>query len=163
MIQPAFSIVGILGVVLVSACAPESDVPLDEDGHFVAVDGREGVDPATGMKTKTYYVSNPTSAGCSSALKLTAKGTSITKISPSGCVISCTDCGIAPTWDSLTSAGVSTLSDTWYNQSDKFDKDYTSATGQAWCDSSVPVTVVVTGSSITSLSYWFTDDSDCWW
>lgn len=111
--------------------------------------------------TKTYYVSNPTSSGCANALRLTAKGTGITEIKPSGCMLNGNTWRI-PSWDSLTSAGTTQLSDTWYVRSSAFDKDYTSASSEAWCGPSNQVTVKVTGTTVTSLTYWFTDDQDCY-
>lgn len=90
--------------------SPENNFVMNDDGEYDAIEMNVEADPKA--VTKTYYISNPTASGCSSALKLTAKGSKITQIKPSGCEISCTACGTAPSWDTLTSAGASTLYDT---------------------------------------------------
>lgn len=119
-----------------------------------------GVDEL-GRITKTYYVSNPSAGGCSSALWLQARGTGITSVVPYGCNLDGTNNPAHPTWDSLTSGGVNTLSDTWYIRGTAFDKDNTSASSHAWCGQWNVVTVQVTGTTVTGLSYWFTDNSRC--
>ncbi len=137
---------------LLPACAEEDDFPeMDDDGNFVAESGREEIDPATGMKTAYYYVSNPT-ADCSTALQLTAKGTGLTAVTPSGGGI---------TWDSLTSGGTTSLGDTWFYKDTyyRMDKDWTGSSGYLALGT---VTVKVTGTTVTKLSYWFTDwTGDC--
>ncbi len=123
------------------------------------IDVPDAPDGMTAKVTKTYYVYNPTSGGCANALQLTATGTGITSITPSGCWVDYW--GPAPSWDTLTSGGTTKLTDTWYIRGTKFDKDNASASYQAWCGSSDRVTVKVTGTTVTRLTYWFTDDADC--
>jgi hypothetical protein len=153
-----------IGLLLLFASAGCDESMIDEPNGIEAADSaNEPLDvpeAPIGMNakvTKTYYVSNPNK--CSNALRLTATGTGITEIKPSGCWIDYW--GPAPTWDTLTSAGTSTLTDTWYIRGTAFDKDYTSATYQAWCGSDDLVTVKVTGTTVTKLTFWFTDDPDC--
>ena len=147
---------------VVAGCA--SDSVSTDTGVDSSSEGRlDAWEASEKSVVKTYYVFNPTSNGCSSALKLTAEGTGITKIALSGCEVDAT--GRVPTFDSKTSGGTSKLSDTWYMRGTvstaTFDKDYTSANYQAWCDLHTQVTVKVTGTSVTGLLYWFTDDLDC--
>ena len=154
----------LLLMVFFGGCGVEGD---RQDGsHDIVAEPAdvEVADPNALMRTNYYYVSNPpaTSGGCSSALRLSASGTGITEVTPqSGCWIN--QLGPHPSWDSKTSAGTTYLSDTWYLQGTAFDKDYTFATGEAWCDPANTVTVKVVGTTITSLTYWFTDDWDCFW
>lgn len=147
----------LLPLFLLVGCATSSSASVDTSAD-TAVPAKELEPSANGRNsravTRTYYIYNPTSAGCSSALRLTARGSGITSIVPTGCYG-------PPTWDSLTSAGASTLTDTWYARGTRFSKDYTSASTAAWCDEGNLVTVRVTGASVTSLSYWFTDSSAC--
>ncbi len=109
--------------------------------------------------TYTYYVSNPSAGGCSSALRLTATGTGITSITPSGCWID--ELGPAPSWDALTSASVNSLLDTWFIRGTAFDKDNVSANYQAWCGTANQVRVRVVATTVSHLYFMFTDDYDC--
>ncbi|HBR80797.1 TPA: hypothetical protein DEA21_04125 [Candidatus Uhrbacteria bacterium] len=150
---------------LTIGCAP-TDIVSEDTGDIEADLWDEDLipDPETfeSVITRTYYVYNPTTGGCSSALRLTARGSRITKILPSGCVVNGTAATAHPSWTTLTSGGVSTLVDTWYARTgDRFDHTATSANYYEWCDSHAMVTVRVTGSSVTGLSYWFTDSTRC--
>jgi hypothetical protein len=114
------------------------------------------MDPDMFARTATYYIANTLNAaneytGCSSAVRVTATGTGITKI-----VL--TDAGF--TFDTLTSGGTTRLYDTWYNQgTTRWDKDWTStSTGYGMVGT---IKVVVTGTTITGLSFWFTDSMGC--
>ncbi|MFA6131446.1 MAG: hypothetical protein WC702_00030 [Patescibacteria group bacterium] len=153
---------GLFGLSACEAPPVEAEVVYDTAGDPIEAVAPD-MDADMLERTNTYYIYNPTSGGCSSALWLKATGSRITKITPSGCVVNGTAATAHPSWDSLTSSGTSTLQDTWYNRSNKFDKDYTSATGEAWCgnDTSTKVKVIVVGTSISHLYYWFTDDGDC--
>ncbi|MBI5794540.1 hypothetical protein HZA87_05705 [Candidatus Uhrbacteria bacterium] len=151
-----------------SGCAQETPGSVDTADNILNADGEyDGMElgveaDAKGSVTKTYYIYNPTSGGCSSALKLTAKGTKITKIVPLGCVVNGTGATAHPSWTTLTSGGTSPLSATWYDRKyDTFTTAATSANWYDWCGSTDLVTVKVTGTSVSSLSYWFTDSSSC--
>lgn len=148
----ALLLIGLLESIV--GCAEE--VPVDtaggfnEDGEYSGVELGVEAD-AKSTVTKTYYVSNPYSAandysGCSNGLKLTGSGSKITSVKPSGGGVS---------WDTLTSAGTSTLYDTWYCKGSTCDKDYTSGV----CFYLGTVTVKVTGTTVSSLKYYFTDCS----
>ena len=128
----------LLAGVGLTACAPEDEIVYDENGNPAG----EEID-RYGKVTKSYWVSNP-SGLCATALKLTGKGTKVTKVTPSGAGV---------TWDSLTGSS-SSLYDTWYYRSLQMDKDWTSATGYYYFDS---VKVVVEGDAVTNLYYWFYD------
>ncbi len=146
-------------MITLGACGVEGDREDGSHDMLAELADVEVADPNALMKINYYFVSNPTAGGCASALRLSASGTGITNVQPSGCWVDYW--GPAPSWDPLNSAGTTYLSDTWYIQGTAFDKDYTSATYQAWCGSTDQVTVRVVGTTITSLTYWFTDDYDC--
>jgi hypothetical protein len=148
-------------------CAPIDDPISEDDTGYEAQDYDDEFvpDPETfePVLTRYYYINNPTtSGGCSNALRLTATGTNLTRIIPSGCTVNGTGATAHPSWTTLTSAGAISLSDTWYDrQYDQFDHAATSANWYAWCGSGNTVTVRVTGTTVTRLTYWFTDDTRC--
>lgn len=119
----------------------------EEEDVVSNLDADDPDDDAAKSTSKTYYVSNPTS-DCSSALRLTASGTKVTSIKPKS--------STGATFDTLTSSGTSSLSDTWYCDTvGVCDKDRASATG---CGLLGTVTVTVAAStSVSGLKYWFTD------
>lgn len=110
-------------------------------------------------RTSTYYISNPHNAGngwvgCASAVRVKATGTGITSITMTNTTYS---------FDVLSSAATTSLTDTWYTHDAHallWDKDWTSSTtGPVVFDT---ITVKVVNTTLTHLYYWFTDSTSCY-